>query len=407
MISFNNSFFFDKKGLNLDKNIKYKKNIELAISSSDKILKELHEGSNEVLESFTENYQKKIRSIRKKISYQNKKKIVIGLGGSSSGAKALSFYINNEIIFFDNLDYSYFKNFFLQNKISDYFFFIISKSGDTFETLALLNLLILESNKIKNHNIFDSILVITENRENALRSFAQKNDIQIIEHNKNIGGRFSILSETGILPILEGDKIIVEKGSEKFIKLLNNANDDLSPIKNAAILLTCLDEMKLNMYCNLLYNYRLKHFSYWFHQLHAESLGKEGKGMTPVTSICPKDHHSMMQLYLDGPRDKFFNIFSPPDEVYYESFVKQNFVSIESYSPSALLEKQFKSVINVFYDKKIPHRVINISNHKDPLNLIELFSYFILETILLGKMIGIDPYNQPAVQLIKEKIFKK
>lgn len=407
MISFNNSFFFDKKGLNLDKNIKYKKNIELAISSSDKILKDLHEGSNEVLESFTENYQKKIRSIRKKISYQNKKKIVIGLGGSSSGAKALSFYINNEIIFFDNLDYSYFKNFFLQNKISDYFFFIISKSGDTFETLALLNLLILESNKIKNHNIFDSILVITENRENALRSFAQKNDIQIIEHNKNIGGRFSILSETGILPILEGDKIIVEKGSEKFIKLLNNAIDDLSPIKNAAILLTCLDEMKLNMYCNLLYNYRLKHFSYWFHQLHAESLGKEGKGMTPVTSICPKDHHSMMQLYLDGPRDKFFNIFSPPDEVYYESFVKQNFVSIESYSPSALLEKQFKSVINVFYDKKIPHRVINISNHKDPLNLIELFSYFILETILLGKMIGIDPYNQPAVQLIKEKIFKK
>ena len=361
MISFNNSFFFDKKGLNLDKNIKYKKNIELAISSSDKILKELHEGSNEVLESFTENYQKKIRSIRKKISYQNKKKIVIGLGGSSSGAKALSFYINNEIIFFDNLDYSYFKNFFLQNKISDYFFFIISKSGDTFETLALLNLLILESNKIKNHNIFDSILVITENRENALRSFAQKNDIQIIEHNKNIGGRFSILSETGILPILEGDKIIVEKGSEKFIKLLNNAIDDLSPIKNAAILLTCLDEMKLNMYCNLLYNYRLKHFSYWFHQLHAESLGKEGKGMTPVTSICPKDHHSMMQLYLDGPRDKFFNIFSPPDEVYYESFVKQNFVSIESYSPSALLEKQFKSVINVFYDKKIPHSIINYS----------------------------------------------
>ena len=407
MISFNNSFFFDKKGLNLDKNTKYKKNIDLAISSSDKILEEFADGSNEILQSFTENYQKKIRGIRKKISYQNKKKIVIGLGGSSSGAKALSFYINNETIFFDNLDYSYFKNFFLQNKVSDYFFFIISKSGDTFETLALLNLLILENNKIKNNNIFDSILIITENRENALRLFAQKNNIQIIEHNKNIGGRFSILSETGMLPILEGDKIIVEKGSEKFIKLLNNAIDDLSPIKNAAILLTCLDEMKLNMYCNLLYNYRLKHFSYWFHQLHAESLGKHGKGMTPVTSICPKDHHSMMQLYLDGPRDKFFNIFSPPDEVYYDSFIKQNFVSIESYSPSALLEKQFKSVIDVFYDKKIPHRVINISNHKDPLNLIELFSYFILETILLGKMIGIDPYNQPAVQLIKDKIFKK
>ena len=90
MISFDNRFFFDKKGLNLDKNTKYKKNIELAISSSDKILKEFHEGSNEILESFTENYQKKIRSIRKKISYQNKKKINFLDIGFGSGCILLS-----------------------------------------------------------------------------------------------------------------------------------------------------------------------------------------------------------------------------------------------------------------------------------------------------------------------------
>jgi len=208
-----------------------------------------------------------------------------------------------------------------------------------------------------------------------------------------------------MLPFLE-DEINAGDASEKFINLLKDYKSDLSPIKNVAILVTCLDKMKLNIYCNLIYNYRLKHFSYWFHQLHAESLGKNGFGMTPITSICPKDHHSMMQLFIDGPKDKFYNIFSPPDEIYYKEFIKQDFYNIESYSPFELLDKQFRSTIEVFREKKIPHRVINLTNHEDPLNLIELFSYFILETILLGKVLGVDPYGQPAVQLIKDKIFK-
>jgi glucose-6-phosphate isomerase len=114
----------------------------------------------------------------------------------------------------------------------------------------------------------------------------------------------------------------------------------------------------------------------------------------------------MMQLYLDGPKDKFFNIFSPPDQSYFKEFKKEGFFNIENYTPSGLLKKQFESVIEVFREKKIFHRIIYLKNHDDPLNLIELFSYFILETILLGKVLDINPYDQPAVQLIKEKIFK-
>ena len=248
------------------------------------------------------------------------------------------------------------------------------------------------------------MVVITENKESILINFLKKNKIHLIQHNPNIGGRFSILSETGMLPFA-GLNFNVEDASEKFIDFLNK-DFDLSPTTNAAIILTCLEEMDLNIYCNLIYNYRLKHFSYWFHQLHAESLGKKNKGMTPITSICPKDHHSMMQLYLDGPKDKFFNIFSPPDERVYEKFSNLGFYNIENYTPSELLEKQFNSVVEVFIKKKIPHRVIKLTDHKNPLNLIELFAYFLLETILLGKMMNIDPYNQPAVQLIKEKVFK-
>ena len=404
MISFDNSFFFEKDFLNFNTSSTFQKNLELSLKKSEKLYIEYEEGKSEILNSFTKKYQKKIRKLKERIKYKEKK-IVIGLGGSSSGAKALSFFMDDKIVYFDNLDYKYTKKFFSEKNLSEYTFFIISKSGDTFETLALLNLLILESQKYKNFNIFDYMIIITEDKDSILKNFSEKKNIKFLEHNPNIGGRFSILSETGMLPFLE-DEINVGDASEKFINLLKDYKSDLSPIKNVAILVTCLDKMKLNIYCNLIYNYRLKHFSYWFHQLHAESLGKNGFGMTPITSICPKDHHSMMQLFIDGPKDKFYNIFSPPDEIYYKEFIKQDFYNIESYSPFELLDKQFRSTIEVFREKKIPHRVINLTNHEDPLNLIELFSYFILETILLGKVLGIDPYGQPAVQLIKHKIFK-
>lgn len=404
MISFDNSFFYSESGLNLNQDQNFKKNLKLAKNKADELIEEFSTGQNEILKSFTSEYQKKIRDLKKTVDLRGKKKVVIGLGGSSSGAKALSFFMNDDIIYFDNLDFEFIKNFFLKNNIQDYFYFVISKSGDTFETLAILNLLVIESKKNKNYDIFKSMVILTENKESILKSYCNKKKIKFIEHNSKIGGRYSILSETGMMPFIDND-FKVEEGSEKFIKILNE-DDHLSPTNNIAIIFTILNQMNLGVYCNLIYNYRLKHFSYWFHQLHAESLGKNKFGMTPVTSICPKDHHSMMQLYLDGPRDKFFNLFSPPDETFYEKFGNEGFFNIEKYTPRSLLEAQFKSVVEVFSEKKIPHRIIQLHDHKNPLNLIELFAYFLLETILLGKMMGVNPYDQPAVQLIKKKIFE-
>lgn len=402
MISFDNSFFLDPSFLNLNNDKIFIENLKRSEEKSNALINEFKTNENEILQSFTGSYQDKIRNIRQTIKLKNKKKVVIGLGGSSSGAKALSFFLNDDVVYFDNLDLNYLKNFFKNNDISNFVFFIISKSGDTFETLAILNLLIQKSNKA-NYDILNSLVIITEDKESYLKTFASENKVQFVPHNPKIGGRFSILSETGMLPFLETN-FKVEDGSEKFINLLAQKHE-LSPTLNVAILVTCMEKYNLNIYCNLIYNYRLKHFSYWFHQLHAESLGKSGKGLTPITSICPKDHHSMMQLYLDGPRDKIFNIFSPPDEEYYDNFEKVGF-NIENYTPSGLLYKQFSSVIDVFRERKIPHRVISLEDHKNPLNLIELFSYFLLETILLGMVMNLDPYDQPAVQDIKDKIFK-
>jgi len=100
----------------------------------------------------------------------------------------------------------------------------------------------------------------------------------------------------------------------------------------------------------------------------------------------------------------FFNIFSPQDENYFDKFDSLGFENIEKYTPRELLNKQFSSVVDVFHEKNIPCRVINISDHTDPGNIIELFSYFLIETIILGNLLGLNPYDQPAVQLIKNKI---
>jgi len=406
MIDFDNSFFFDKNCLNFKNNSKFNNNFEKTKKIAENLKKELEKGENEILSSFTSKYQENIRKIQKEIDTNSKKKVIVGFGGSSSGAKALSFFIKDELVFLDNLDYAYLKDFFIKKKIEEHFFFVVSKSGETFETLAILNLLIDESKNIKDFNLFQSMIIITDNNDSTLYNFAIKNKIKVVEHNSNIGGRFSVLSETGILPFID-HKLKVENASEKYINfLISDFNNNLNPVLNVALLATIIQEMHIKIYCNLLYNYRLKHFSYWFHQLHAESLGKNKQGLTPTTSVCPKDHHSMMQLYLDGPKDKFFNIFSPPDKKFFEKFRNENFYSIENYDPNSLLNKQYNSVIEIFRSKKIPHRVINIKDCSDPMNLIELFSYFLLETILLGKVFDINPYDQPSVQLIKEKIFK-
>jgi glucose-6-phosphate isomerase len=260
MIKFDLKFFFDSKNLNLNNDDNYKKNLDSAINISSKLKKDYQSDQNEILKSFSAGYQEKIRKLKKDNSYTDKKKVIIGLGGSSSGAKAISHYIGDDIVYFDNLDYNFLSNFLKKNSIKDYIFFVISKSGDTFETLAILNLLIYHAKQNNFSDIYKNIVAVTENKNSFLKKFIDQNNIKFIEHNSKIGGRFSVFSETGMLPFLNLG-MNVEEHSEKYLDLLDDYENDNSPVKNSAIILTCIKKYKLNLYCNLLYNYKLKHFS--------------------------------------------------------------------------------------------------------------------------------------------------
>ena len=143
----------------------------------------------------------------------------------------------------------------------------------------------------------------------------------------------------------------------------------------------------------------------WYQQLVAESLGKKKTGILPVISNMPRDNHSVMQLYLDGFNNNFFTFFYVNDQkspkIKNNLILKsQNFLKNKSVKQISLSQK--KATENVFRKKKMPFRSFHIKSRNEQ-TLGELFSFFILETILLGKCLNLDPYNQPAVELIKKE----
>ena len=232
-------------------------------------------------------------------------------------------------------------------------------------------------------------------------SLTKKFNLFYIEHKKNIGGRYSVLSEVGIVPAyLMGiniqklrSEIQTHLKGKKFFFLKK------STIKLASFLIS----KKINNLIFLNYSSRLEKLLFWSQQLIAESLGKNGKGFLPMVSKVPRDHHSLLQNYLDGPKDKLFHIFSIEDE----STEKININKKGSFRTFLDKKKlrdikfaQKNSLIKAFKKKNIPFREFKIKNTNEK-TLGELFSYFILETVIIGKLIKVNPFDQPAVEQVK------
>ena len=147
----------------------------------------------------------------------------------------------------------------------------------------------------------------------------------------------------------------------------------------------------------------MEKFLFWCQQLIAESLGKEGKGFLPVISNVPKDHHSLLQLYLDGPKDKIFYIFSIKEKKTSSLKInnltkKSNFLHNKHLNEIKIAQKE--ALIKSLKKKNIPFREIVI-NENDEKTIGRLFSYFMLETAMIGKILKINPFDQPAVEEVK------
>ena len=369
------------------KNFKKKKvNIRLF-----KLLKDLTSKENQIIRSLTSSYQNSYsNSIILKLKKYSEIKL-IGMGGSTLGARAIYSFLKDKIkknfIFIDSLEP---KNDKIENKKS-FLNLIISKSGNTLETITNANILVKKNHK----NIF-----ITQNQKSYLMTLAKKLKAEVIHHNDFIGGRYSVLSEVGMLPAeLMGLK---QKKFRQFNNLIKNKNFMNSLILNVS---NIHELIKKKRYNSIILNYDKNSYDLfsWYQQLVAESLGKKGKGLLPVISSMPRDNHSLMQYYLDGNRNSFFTFFfvrnEPSDKIVNKDVLNSHYY-LKNKNVFKIREAQFLATQKVFKKKNIPFRSFHL-NKRNEKSLGELFTFFILETILLGKLLNINPYNQPAVELIK------
>ena len=373
------------------KNFRAKKNNNKIKKDLNIILKENNETLKSLSPSYKNSYNQK--TISKFQKFPNIR--VIGMGGSILGTECIYDFLKHKI----KKNFHFNNN--LQSKIkySDkkkHINLIVSKSGNTLETISNSNIIIKKNDK----SIF-----ITENRKSYLYLLAKKLKAEIVHHNNFIGGRYSVLSEVGMLPAeLMGLSVVKFKQLNNLIKNKKFINSLIINVNNT---LFFLKQKKFN---SIILNYDESSDSLfkWYQQLIAESLGKKGKGIMPIISTMPKDNHSVMQLYLDGPKNNFFTFFHVKEEKsgkINNSKILPSFSHLRNKNLEKIILSQKLATKKVFLNRNMPFRSFEIIKRNEQ-TLGELFCFFILETILLGRALKIDPYNQPSVELIKKETKK-
>ncbi len=372
-------------------------NSSLKLNNKRKLLQYFNKINNlvwpEFLKSFKKNYEysysKKFIKKYKRIKNIN----VIGMGGSALGSKAIYNFlihkIKKKITFSENLNLK------KENKAKA-LNIVISKSGNTLETIVNFN----TKFNNKNKNIF-----ITEKNNNYLQQLANKLKSDVIEHRNFIGGRFSVLSEVGMLPaelmglneskFKQFNNLIIKK------KFLNNLT------KNVLNIYKFSKTKKFNSVI-LNYDYKSEDFFKWYQQLVSESLGKNSKGILPIISTMPKDNHSILQLYLSGFKPNFYTFYITEESKsknLNSKYLFNDFKFLKNKNVFEILNSQRIATENIFKTKKIPFRSFYIKKRNEE-TLGELFCFFTLEVILLSHLFKVNPLDQPDVELVKKETFK-
>ena len=356
-------------GINFLNFKKHKKNLKIR-----KKLKILLAKKNHVIKSLTADYKNNF-DLKKKTNYKKFSNFrIIGMGGSTLGTQAIYDFLKHKIKknfeFVDNLQ----NNFSKQDNKNKYTNLIISKSGNTIETIVNASIIV----KKKDKNIF-----ITENKKSYLFELAEKLKAEIIYHNNFIGGRYSGLSEVGMLPAeLMG---LNPNSFRQLNNLIKNKNFLNNLVQNVNSTLYFIKKKRFN---SIIINYDQSsdNLFKWYQQLIAESLGKKSKGLLPIVSTMPKDNHSVMQLYLDGFKNNFFTFFYVKEQKKIKIDSKKILLSkkfLRNKSVNNIIFSQKIASENVFKKKKIPFRSFEIKKRNEK-TLGELFCFFILETILIG-----------------------
>jgi glucose-6-phosphate isomerase len=340
---------------------------------------------------------------------------VIGVGGSSLGAEALCALAPTppvDIRFLNNSDPETMARFIASVDLARVGLVVVSKSGGTAETLVLAMTLMPALIEVRSGDaVADYAVVIVEPGDNPIRRLAEGWATPVIDHPVDIGGRYAALSAVGLLPaVLAGvDIAAVRAGAVEALEANLNGEtiEDVPAALGAAVSLALLQSQGARMSVMMPYADALAPFARWYRQLWAESLGKSGRGTTPIDALGSVDQHSQLQLYLDGPKDKMFTIVTQQlagrgDRVSPELANHAGTTYLAGQTTGDLLAAEQEATIESLCAHGCPVRRIGIA-HVDEAAIGALMVHFMLETVTAAFMLGVDPFDQPAVDDGKER----
>lgn len=349
--------------------------------------------------------------------------VILGIGGSSLGGQTLAQLADYavpglgvlrtppRIHFMDNLDPQTFGAFLSKLPLATARFVCVSKSGGTGETLmqTIAALSAVKAAKLE-ARIPDIFLGLTEpaksGKRNGLRELLGTQKVAMLDHDTGVGGRYSALTNVGLLPAaalgLDIGQIRAGAGASLAPVLAGKSPAEVPAAVGAALSIALAESKGKTISVMMAYADRLEKFVKWYVQLWAESLGKDGKGTTPVGALGPVDQHSQLQLFIAGPRDKLFTVITtamagkgPRIDGELAKLAGED--GFGGKTIGDLVAAQGRATIETLARNGCPVRSIHIET-LDEFALGELLMHFMLETIIAAHLLGVDPYDQPAVE---------
>lgn len=333
--------------------------------------------------------------------------IVAGTGGSGLSGRTLTqlkLLGAAHIHYLENIDPDTLEDMLAHIDLKQTCFLVISKSGSTVETLSQYYVLLNHVEKtLGREGVRGRFILITTPGENPMRASARKYQLRVLDHAPDVGGRFAILTLVGLLPaaIAGLDIRAIRKGAQSVLAQLHDAKhpSESYPALGAALQYAFM-EKKIPMSVMLPYAEKLTVFSLWHRQVWAESLGKKGHGTTPIPSVGTTDQHSQVQLYLDGPKDKLFTmvvsnrkgkgpVIHAPDD--------KSLDYIRGKTMGDVMAAEQKATFETLVKAGRPVREIEIDAIAEE-QMGALLMHFTIEVILTADLLGINPFDQPAVE---------
>lgn len=332
--------------------------------------------------------------------------VVVGMGGSSLSGETLAFLRKPgkvTVTFVDNIDPHSLEALCGSLDWKHTGFLIISKSGGTVETLAQTSVLLRHA-KAKLGDYAKHFVMITITDGNVLHTLAKGHDIRVLAHDPKLGGRFSIMSSVGLIPaaVMGLDIRALRKGAKAVLDSHFTGDYKNAPAAQAAALQMALREKKVRIHCFMHYCDRLGGLANWFRQCWGESLGKCDAATTPIRSRMTTDQHSQLQLYMDGPKDKLFSLMlldstGQGERIDFEGNADPRLAYLKGKTLGDLMVAEQRATISSLLQRGCPVRSFTMKDINEEV-LGALLMHFALEIMFTAKLMGVDAFDQPAVE---------